>query len=109
MKIIRNRILPPKNYDAINIMGLLFCRRSTKITPAIVRHEQIHTRQMIELLFVGFYVWYFVEWLIRLPMRGNAYHNICFEREAYDCMDDEPYLRKRKPYAWTKYYKLPHI
>ncbi|KXB40600.1 hypothetical protein HMPREF1870_01683 [Bacteroidales bacterium KA00344] len=105
MKIIRNPLLPPKNYDAINIMGLLFCRKFTIITPDIVRHEQIHTRQMVELLFVGFYIWYLIEWLIRLPMKGNAYHNLCFEREAYDNMDDEHYLRRRKPYAWMKYYR----
>lgn len=103
MKIIRNRFLPPKDYAAINIMGLLFCRRDTRITPMTVRHEQIHTRQMVELLFVGFYLWYVVEWLIRLPMKGNAYHNISFEREAYDCMYDEDYLRHRRPFAWIHY------
>lgn len=108
MKIIRNNILPPKNYDAINIMGLLFCHKSTRITPAIILHERIHTRQMTELLFIGFYLWYFVEWLIRIPMKGNAYHNICFEREAYDEMHNKDYLKHRKPYAWMKYYKLPH-
>lgn len=108
MKIIRNNILPPKNFNAINIMGMLFCRKSTEITPAIVRHEQIHTRQMIELLFIGFYIWYFFEWLIRIPMKGNAYFNISFEREAYDHMYDKNYLKRRKRYAWMKYYKLTH-
>lgn len=105
MKIIRNPLLPPKDYDAINIMGMLFCRKSTRITPDIVRHEQIHTRQMIELLFVGFYLWYVIEWLLRLPMKGNAYRNLCFEREAYDNMYDKQYLKRRKPYAWMKYYR----
>ncbi|MGI6243370.1 MAG: hypothetical protein ACOYJK_07550 [Prevotella sp.] len=108
MKIIRNPILPPKDYNAINIMGMLFCRKSTQITPDIVRHEQIHTRQMIELLVIGFYLWYVIEWLIRLPMKGNAYSNICFEREAYDNMYNRHYLKQRKPYAWMKYYKSSH-
>lgn len=103
MKIIRNRFLPPKRYSAINIMGLLFCRKGTPITPMTVRHEQIHTRQMIELCFVGFYLWYVIEWLIRLPMKGNAYHNICFEREAYDQMYNEDYLQHRQPYTWLRY------
>lgn len=104
MKIIRNPILPPKDFTAINILGVLFCRKSTEITPDIIRHEQIHTQQMAELLFVGFYIWYVLEWLVRLPMRGNAYHNISFEREAYDHMYDKSYPARRKPYAWTKYY-----
>jgi len=103
MKIIRNRILPPRRYDAINIAGLLFCRKGTQITSDLVRHEQIHTRQMIEMLFIGFYLWYLVEWLIRLPLHGNAYHHIGFEREAYDHMDEPDYLKRRRPYAWFRY------
>ncbi len=105
MKIIRNRILPPRHYDAINIIGLLFCRKGTRITPELVRHEQIHTRQMVETGFIGFYLWYFIEWLIRLPLKGNAYHHISFEREAYDHMDEPDYLKTRRHYAWLKYLK----
>jgi len=58
---------------------------------------------MWELLVVGFYLWYLVEWMIRLPMKGRAYSNISMEREAYDHMDDPNYLLTRKPYAWIKY------
>lgn len=61
---------------------------------------------MAELLFVFFYLWYFMEWLVRLFMRGNAYHHISFEREAYDHMDEPDYLKRRKHFAWIKYYKL---
>lgn len=103
MKIIRNRILPPKHFDAINIMGMLFCRPGTLLTADLIRHERIHTRQMMEMLFVGFYLWYLVEWCIRLPMRGNAYMHIGFEREAYAHMNDKDYLRHRRPYAWVRY------
>lgn len=103
MKIIRNRILPPRRYDAINIFGLFFCRKGTSVTPELVRHERIHTRQMAELLFVGFYLWYAIEWLIRLPLRGNAYRHLCFEREAYDHEDEPGYLKRRRPYAWLRY------
>lgn len=109
MKIIRNPFLPPKNFAAINILGMLFCRKNTLITPDIVQHEQIHTRQMVELLFVGFYVWYLVEWIVRLTMKGNAYRNICFEREAYDHADESNYLARRRPYAWMTYYKKPRL
>lgn len=105
MKIIRNSILPFRSFDAINIIGLLFCRKDAKITTEVIRHEKIHTQQMIELFVVGFYLWYFIEWLIRLCMKGNAYRKIGFEREAYDHMDEPDYLYRRRPYAWLTYFK----
>lgn len=107
MLIVHNRLIPFKNYDAINILGMLFCRKGTTITADLIQHERIHTRQMIELGFVFFYLFYVIEWLIRLPMRGRAYLNISFEREAYRHMDDPNYLLNRRPYAWTRYLKNP--
>ena len=73
MIIIHNRLLPFRRYDAINICGLLFCRKGVSITTDLIQHERIHTAQMLEMLIVGFYLWYVVEWLIRLPMRGRAH------------------------------------
>lgn len=105
MKMIRNRFLPPKGFEAINMFGLLFFRREATLTEELVRHERIHTAQMIELLFIGFYLWYVAEWLIRLACSGNAYRNISFEREAYKHMDEPGYLSRRKHYAWLKYLK----
>lgn len=103
MKIIRNPLLPPRRFAAINILGMLFCRKHTLLSAALIRHERIHTRQMIELAFAGFYLWYLVEWLIRLPQKGRAYYNISFEREAYAHMGEPDYLLHRRPYAWMKY------
>lgn len=103
VKIIHNRFIPFKKYEAINLFGILFCRKGATITADVIQHERIHTKQMLELFVVGFYVWYVVEWLIRLPMNGRAYSNISMEREAYDHMYDPNYLLKRKPYAWVKY------
>jgi hypothetical protein len=39
---------------------------------------------MKEMLYIPFYLWYGVEWLVKLFCKGNAYRNISFEREAYD-------------------------
>lgn len=103
MIIIHNRLIPFKKYEAINLFGILFCRKHARITPEVILHERIHTRQMWELLIVGFYLWYVVEWLVRLPMKGRAYSNISMEREAYANMHDANYLRHRKPYAWMRY------
>ena len=61
---------------------------------------------MKELLFIPFYLIYISEWLFRLIQYRNsdkAYRNISFEREAYGNGNDLLYLKRRSPYAWTKY------
>ena len=55
MKIIRNRFIPFKGFEAMNFMGVLFCRSTSTLTPELLLHEQIHTHQMREMLFVGFF------------------------------------------------------
>ena len=70
-----------------------------------IRHETIHWKQQMEMLIIPFYLWYVTEWFIRLFMRGNAYKNISFEREAYGNESNENYLEKRKFYSWVKYLK----
>lgn len=103
MKIIRNKLFPPKRFAAINLFGVLFCRKDAKITPKIINHERIHTAQMLEMCVVFFYLWYVVEWLLRLPFKGSAYRNISFEREAY-CHENNPdYLKGRRHFAWWKF------
>ena len=105
MKIIRNPLLPPRRFEAINLFGMLFCRQNTVLTKRLIQHESIHTQQMRDMLFFAFYLWYLGEWIVRIPMKSNAYLNISFEREAYQHMDDEDYLQNRRPYAWIKYLK----
>ena len=70
------------------------------------RHEHIHTLQQRELLFVGFFIWYIVEWLVRLLQYRNAkqaYLNISFEREAYAHENDKDYEQRRRHYASFAY------
>ena len=108
MKIIRNNIIPFGNYKAINLFGVLFVKKNAVISDEFINHESIHTQQMKETLFLFFYLWYVVEWLIRLVYYRNfhkAYKNISFEREAYDNDDDLEYFDNRKKYAWVKYLK----
>ena len=102
MKIIRQNILPPKGFLAINLFGLLFCKKDAKINDVIANHESIHTSQMKEMLYIPFYLWYVIEWLIKLLFKGNAYRNISFEREAYDNQYNLNYLKERKRYSWIK-------
>lgn len=103
MKIIRNRYIPFRRFEAMNLFGLLFCHPDSKLTPRVINHERIHTAQMVEMLVVFFYLWYLVEWMVRLLMKGNAYYNISFEREAYRHEHDLEYLKKRKHFTWLRY------
>ena len=103
MKIIRTKYLPPKNYDAINILGLLFVHPNVKLTKEIINHERIHLQQQIELLIIPFYLWYIIHFLINYFKYKNwekAYQNIIFEKEAYNNENDLNYLKKRKRYAF---------
>ncbi len=104
MKIIYNNILPVKGFAAINLFGVLFVRHGITITSRIMNHEQIHTRQMKELLYVFFYIIYVLEWIVKLFRYGKrSYHNISFEREAYSNEYDGDYLKYRKQYSFFKY------
>lgn len=71
-------------------------------------HENIHLRQQKEMLIVFFYLWYGIEWIVRLIQYKDsyeAYRNISFEREAYENENeyDDEYLDVRKPYEWIHY------
>ena len=111
MKIIENKIIPFGGYLAVNVFGFLFIKKGNKdkVKPNVINHESIHTKQMKELLWIGFYLWYCVEWFVRLFQHGDEYKSISFEREAYDNEKSENYLQERKPYAWWKYVTKKNI
>ena len=103
MKVIINNILPPKGFKCITLYGILFCRR--QLNEIDINHETIHTKQGQELLWIGFYIWYLIEYLIRLVIYRDtwmAYKNISFEREAYSNQSNLSYLNRRKHYSWFK-------
>ena len=112
MKIIRNKYIPFKGFRAINLFGILFVRGNAEISERTIRHETIHTKQMQEMLYVFFYLWYCIEyvyrvfwyaWKVNKPKAKSAYHAISFEREAYANEHDTEYLKNRKSWNWTKY------
>ena len=94
----------------------------------IIRHESIHIEQQKEVIilaiiilailsfgfglvswyliplgYFSFYVWYFIEWVLKLFTPGNAYRGISFEREAYGNEMYENYIKNRERFAWIKY------
>ena len=104
MKVIRNKFIPFSGFAAINLFGILFVRENVELTDQTLNHEQIHTEQMKEMLYILFYLWYFIEWLIRLFTNpGQAYRSISFEQEAYAKESDFSYLSARKRFSWIKY------
>jgi len=107
MKIVRTNLLPFKGYSAINLLGVLFVHKGVYLSQELINHERIHSAQQREMLFLFFYIAYLIEWVLRLPMRGNAYRNISFEREAYSNQRDMDYLANRRHYAWRRYLRRP--
>ncbi|PRD47404.1 hypothetical protein C5745_10405 [Sphingobacterium haloxyli] len=73
----------------------------------LLNHENIHIKQATEMLVVPFYIWYFIEFLIRFLQYKKfrqAYLNISFEREAYRNERNLHYLKKRKLWAFSRYF-----
>lgn len=105
MKIIYNRIIPfGRRFYAINLCGVLFAKGPCD--RRMLNHESIHTAQIKELAYVGFYLWYVVEWLVLLLRRRDtfrAYRDISFEREAYANEGDFTYLGRRRRYSFIRY------
>jgi hypothetical protein len=112
MRIIRSRHFPRGNFHALNLCGTCIVNtRHGELTATEVRHEQIHTLQQWEMTYVGFYLWYAVEWFVRLAQcrfnADRAYWRISLEREAYAQERNTDYLRERRPFAWLKYLHTP--
>ena len=100
MKIIYNNIIPFKGFAAMNLFGVIFARKEAKpLSKRTLNHEAIHTAQMRELGYIFFYLCYVVEWIVRLCMKGSAYRNISFEREAYAHQGAKRYLKTRRHFA----------
>lgn len=71
----------------------------------IHNHETIHFHQQLEMLVIFFYIWYVIEFILRLFKYGNskkAYRNLLHEKEAYRNEADFRYPQKRKRYAWLQ-------
>ena len=80
-----------------------------KENQVFVNHEKIHLRQQLELLVLPFYIFYVLEYIIRLIQYKNkdlAYRNISFEREAYTNETDSDYLKNRSFFGFLNYLTL---
>lgn len=98
-------MIPFRGFAAVNVFGIIFVRKEAQISESLLNHEQIHTAQMKELLYIAFYVLYFSHFLFLLFKYRNpmqAYSSVCFEKEAYENQDDLGYLKRRRKYRYFK-------
>lgn len=110
MFVIVAKYLIPKGYRGLTVFPFVFVKYPTDSkNKVLIHHEKIHIRQQLELLVLPFFVWYFVEYAVRLLHYKNAnlaYRNISFEREAYANEQHLDYLKMRPFLSFLSYLKI---
>ncbi|WP_382384330.1 hypothetical protein [Formosa undariae] len=105
--ILISKNITPKGYQGITLYPFVILRDvKLKKNAVLLNHERIHLKQQKELLVIPFYLWYGLEFLIRLVVYRNwntAYRNISFEREAYTNEKKQHYLVLRSRFSFRKY------
>jgi hypothetical protein len=109
MFVIVAKYLIPKGYRGLTLFPFVFVKYVfDSENKTLVNHEKIHIRQQLELLVLPFFVWYFIEYALRLLQYKNAnlaYRNISFEREAYANEMHLDYLKTRTCFSFINYLK----
>lgn len=95
-------------YTGLSFFIFIWICRIEKDEKRLVRHEQIHFWQQVEMLFIFHWLFYaFFYIVLRSKGHGHytAYRYNPFEIEAYEHEPELTYLSKRKPFAWVSYIK----
>lgn len=107
MILIVFKYLTPKGFRGLTFFPFVFLAdKDDKLNSVFLNHEKIHLRQQLEMLILPFYLWYILEYLLRLIQykdRKKAYYNISFEREAYANEKDLNYLKNRPFWFFLKF------
>jgi hypothetical protein len=107
MFLIIAKYLIPKGYRGMAVFPFVLVKYpSDKKNQVFVNHEKIHLRQQLELLIIPFFIWYLIEYVVRLfqyKNAGLAYQNISFEREAYGNEANVDYLKSRTFFRFVQY------
>lgn len=103
MKVIHSKKFPYfSNY--INILGKVYTK--VRLLPYEINNEKIHSFQIKELYYVGYYILFVIEYLIKLLFTFSfkrAYNEVSFVKERFDKQRDYNYVKCRTKYAWIKY------
>ena len=106
MIIVLPRLIA-KSFSALTIYPFIILKEDqSRYDYVLLNHEYIHIKQQKELLWLIFFIWYFVEFSIKLLYYRNtykAYKNISFEREAYYYENDPDYVHDRPFYNFLKF------
>src|SRR5688500_1050717 len=95
-------------YTGLSFFIFIWITRQPEDETQLVRHEKIHFWQQVEMLFIFHWICYGVFYLVgRLNGQCHyiAYRYNPFEIEAFNNDVHSDYLRKRRPFAWTRYIK----
>lgn len=107
MILVCHPLLKNTKISAITLFPFILLRnRSDRQNKILLNHEKIHLRQQAELFILFFYLWYVIEYYVRviqLKDRFLAYQMISFEREAYANEADLGYLERRKFWGFLKF------
>jgi hypothetical protein len=107
MIVLVSKYLTPRGFRGLTVYPFVILNnKNDKQNAVLMNHERIHLRQQLELLVLPFFIWYGIEFLVRLWQYKNvnrAYKNISFEREAYTNEKDLYYLKQRSFGSWFKY------
>ena len=107
MIVLVNKFLLAKGFNGVSLWPFVILKnKSFKNDMVFLNHEKIHLKQQAEMLLVFFYLWYAIEFVIRLLHYKNrflAYRNISFEKEAYENELDINYIRSRRFWSFWKY------
>ena len=113
MFVIVVKYLIPKGFRGLTVFPFVFVKYAfDSENKVLVNHEKIHIRQQLELLVLPFFLWYFVEYAVRLLQYKNAnlaYRNISFEREAYANEINLDYLETRRFFSFLKYLQMKNF
>jgi len=92
--------------SGITLWPFVVLRDDTLLKNArLLNHEKIHLRQQVEMGLIFFYIWYVVEYFIRLAIHRKhykAYRMISFEQEAFENDRNLTYLEDRKFWGFLK-------
>lgn len=109
MFLIVAKYLIPKGYRGMAVFPFILIKYyKDQVNVVFLNHEKIHLRQQLEMLIIPFFIWYILEYSIRLIQYKNkdlAYRNISFEREAYANERDINYLKNRSFFQFIQYIK----
>jgi hypothetical protein len=106
MKLRVNRKIVPSGFRGITLYPFIFAKDEEALKDDIfLNHEKIHLAQQKELLVIGFYLIYAIEFAYQYIIYRDsfkAYWNISFEREAYANEKNPEYLSTRERFSQWK-------